>query len=299
MANLEPLSHQGAPSEATAQRVRDSGRALSLSYGHNSYSADQGPVLVAMCPEAGRLVVVYSPLERSENSNAPYRVDEETGEILTDPEFEHWKFLENRRRAVRRSRSRLQDYVVANRLSKMWTLTVAHQEWGRDRAAFLKEVQRFMVKWEKLEGKKFPYAYVLELQARGMWHAHILVPNEFYTDFRRLTKLWGHGRVRFDRSKSFFDGSKRACRRAAVYLSKYLSKGWDETVPAGQHRYEVAEGFQPDRVSFRLESFKEARRFVGQIGGYRLMFASEEVGDWNGPPVEVYFNDDDVGVVAA
>jgi hypothetical protein len=111
--------------------------------------------------------------------------------------------------------------------------------------------------------------------------------------------LWGHGRVRFDRSKSFYDGSKRACRRAAVYLSKYLSKSWDETVPAGQHRYEVAEGFQPDRVSFRLESFKEAWRFIDQIGNYRRAFSSEEVSNWDGPPVEVYFNDDDVGVVAA
>jgi hypothetical protein len=62
---------------------------------------------------------------------------------------------------------------------------------------------------------------------------------------------------------------------AAAYLAKYVSKSLDdERRAAGLHRYEVAQGFQPERV-----------QLAGRVEAQVLAEASEQMG---GEPSRVW-----------
>jgi hypothetical protein len=220
-------------------------------------------------------------------------VDLGTGEILqtrrvVEPEV---RAEQNMRRADRRARHEARLYCVRNRLSKMWTLTLAEII---PKEEVKRHVNRLMREWRELNGgKDFPYLYVLELCADGeRWHVHVAVPNG-YTDKRRLQELWGLGLIRFDESpwvsRRGIGGRERA-RRLAAYLCKYISKSFSDSHARGEHRYERAQGFGVERVrrAFRMKDNAEAWLCSREGGGWKLAWDSLDIANWEAPPAWGY-----------
>lgn len=214
---------------------------------------------------------------------------DEWGEIHAERDAlsEADRLANNRARAVRRARTKVEQYVVVNKLSKMWTLTYANAE--HDRAQVVRQVARFFEDWRAHEGKPFAYLYVLEPHPGGHgWHVHIAVPGWLFTDFVEVRRLWGRGRVRFDVSRSGLL-SNRDYRRMSVYLSKYLSKTFSLELAPGTHRYECADMFVPVRVVEEFFDFSAARSRVAELGfGSVPVWSSDDSPDWTGPPCYVF-----------
>jgi len=82
-------------------------------------------------------------------------------------------------------------------------------------------------------------------------------------------------------------GSLAEARKAAGYLCKYIGKGLDdERRRAGLHRYEVAQGFQPERIFVYGETDEAA---IARASEYmarapEMIWRSSMVEGWRGPP---------------
>jgi hypothetical protein len=79
-------------------------------------------------------------------------------------------------------------------------------------------------------------------------------------------------------------GGLEEARLAARYLGKYVGKALDGG-PAGLHRYEVAQGFQPRRVRVTCDTLEEALERAGAIMGGAPAFLWDSGDDpgWGGP----------------
>ena len=105
---------------------------------------------------------------------------------------------------------------------------------------------------------------------------------------RLIGEVWGRGivHIKLIGDLPVGSGALEEARMAAGYLAKYVSKSiGDERVPR-LHRYEVAQGFQPERVPLRGSS--EAG---GDRGGVRAdgaeparVWRSAEQEGWRAPP---------------
>jgi hypothetical protein len=109
-----------------------------------------------------------------------------------------------------------------------------------DLAAFFKALRA------ALGGQRLPYIWVPEWHHtdHGL-HAHFAVDR--YISRSVIAHAWGHGFVHIKLLSDLPVGSGRLAeaRRAAGYLSKYVSKTFDRHDLGGLHRYEVGQGFQP------------------------------------------------------
>jgi hypothetical protein len=139
-----------------------------------------------------------------------------------------------------------------------------------------------------LGGKPFPYVWVPELHKDGQrFHAHFAVGR--YIRQSLIRDAWGHGFVSIKMLTDLPVGSGQLeeARKAAGYLSKYVAKSFaDQSVP-GRHRYDVAQGYVPERMQVWGRSAEEVVRLasdlLGQAGPKHLWSSSEQEG-WQGPP---------------
>jgi len=204
--------------------------------------------------------------------------------------------------------------MVHNRLVKMWVLTYSGEgqhdylQVMADVAAFIRRLRRNLFR-----GKPIPYLFAAELHPSGHgWHVNLMLQNVFI-DKRQMDRLWGHGNVwytDFTKDKTDWLGrrtgrrpgrggstGRAAARVAASYAAKYIVKQMDEDDrPRGVHRYEVAEGFQPQVVTRRLPTFNDALRWVKDHPSfgtptYAWRSNDEPEGAWFGPPCEVVWFD--------
>ena len=82
-------------------------------------------------------------------------------------------------------------------------------------------------------------------------------------------------------------GTVDQARKAAGYLSKYISKAFDAPRVPGLHRFDVAQGFQPTRLRLHGRTSDEAiERAVEQMGGVvpAQIWRSDDAPQWQGPP---------------
>jgi hypothetical protein len=131
----------------------------------------------------------------------------------------------------------------------------------------------------------------LELHADGHVHIHAA----FNIGGRRripkalIGRLWGHGFVDGRRFESKRPGRNERARAVARYVVKYATKAIEDgRLSAGEHAYEVAQGFQPTAVRMRAWDRAGARREAiramgGEIPAYEWDSGDSE--DWTGPPV--------------
>jgi hypothetical protein len=81
-------------------------------------------------------------------------------------------------------------------------------------------------------------------------------------------------------------GALEEARVAAGYLAKYVSKNVGDERIARLHRYEVAQGFQPERVQLAADSDVEVVEQASELMGSQpvRVWRSSEAEGWRGPP---------------
>jgi hypothetical protein len=189
--------------------------------------------------------------------------------------------------AGRRARSKLRRYCAANRLNRFGTLTYAQscrdpQQLRADVGEFFRGLRR------ELGGGRLPYAWTSEWHPGGHGlHVHFAVGR--YVRQRLIADVWGRGfvHVKLIGDLPHGAGALEEARVAAAYLAKYVSMSLDdERRMAGLHRYEVAQGFQPQRL--RLAGRYEAQVLAAaceRMGGDPShMWRSSSAEGWLKPP---------------
>ena len=162
--------------------------------------------------------------------------------------------------AIRRARAKIRRYGVANRLNRLATLTYAGRgchdpaQLRLDVAAFFKGLR------PALGGQALPYVWVPEWHPDGHGlHVHFIGGR--YVRQSLIREAWGHGlvHIKLIGDLPVGSGTLAEARRAAGYLCKYIGKGLDdERRRVGLHRYEVAQGFQPERIYVYGETDEDA-----------------------------------------
>ena len=183
--------------------------------------------------------------------------------------------MRSQEEAERRARAKLRRYCAANRLNRFGTLTYAQS--CRDPRQLRADVGEFFRGASaRAGGEALPYAWTSEWHPGGHGlHVHFAVGR--YVRQRLIREVWGRGivHIKLIGDLPFGSGALEEARVAAGYLAKYVSKSLDyERRAAGLHRYEVAQGFQPERV-----------RLVGRLEAQVLAEASERMG---GEPSRVW-----------
>ena len=189
--------------------------------------------------------------------------------------------------AARRARTTVRRYTVANRLNRHGTLTYAEACFDgegvrEDVGAFFRGLR------PALSGKPLPYVWVPEWHPGGHGlHVHFAVGR--YVPQPLIRDVWarGHVFIKLIGDLPVGSGSLEESRIAAGYLCKYIGKGFeDERRRAGLHRYDVAQGFQPERVQFRGKSVDDVLAQASARMGRepQTVWLSSDVEDWHGPP---------------
>lgn len=191
--------------------------------------------------------------------------------------------------AGRRARAKLRRYCAANRLNRLGTLTYrgsgCHDPLAvrADVAAFFRELRA------ATGGEPLAYVWVPEWHKSGHGlHVHFAVGR--FIQRRLIVQSWPHGFVHI---KLLGDlpvgaGALGEARRAAGYLSKYVAKSFtdsEDRVP-GLHRYDVAQGFAPQKVSLRGRTAEDVlAQASDQLGlAPETVWYSRDAEDWAGPP---------------
>jgi hypothetical protein len=221
-------------------------------------------------PEAGEGIVLFRSARDQRPSGGGHPVD--PGEA--------------QRVATRRARTKVRRYCAANVLNRLGTLTYAgsgchdHRALRSDVNAFFRELRR------GLDVQRLPYLWTAEWHPSGHGlHVHFGVSR--YIARGHIERAWPHGFVHIKLLGDLPYSSSRLqeARHAARYLSKYAAKSLDGAT-AGQHRYEVAQGFAPAVEIFRGRSAWEV---VGALSGRmgrtpEYSTSSTDWDDYHGPP---------------
>jgi hypothetical protein len=194
-----------------------------------------------------------------------------------------------KREASARAHRQLRRFCKEHRLCFMWTLTYGGGG-QRDLSKLRRQIERLVAKViADLGGKRFPYAYAVELHADGeRLHVHMAVP--FFFAHERLGVLWGHGFVWCSDKRQRGECAHVGATRAAGYLAKYVAKTFDSS-EFGCHRYEVARGFKVERYQVRRRDFDDGQRYAEALfmAAPEYVWNSGDCPDWAGPPVRVLF----------
>ncbi|WP_344784715.1 rolling circle replication-associated protein [Microbacterium kribbense] len=191
--------------------------------------------------------------------------------------------------AARRARTRLRRYCAGNVLNRLGTLTY-RGEGNHDPGLVREHLAGFFRDLRgRLGGEAFPYAWVPEWHKTGHGlHAHFAVGK--YIKRSMIEAAWPYGFISIKLLGNLPVGSTSLseARIAGGYLAKYVAKSFADPVARdlGSHRYDVAEGFQPERVGFhgasRGDVLAQASAFMAGTPG--VVWDSSESEDWPGPP---------------
>jgi hypothetical protein len=195
--------------------------------------------------------------------------------------------LRARAEAARRARAKVRRYCAGNLLNRLGTLTYA----GRgchdpvllraDLADFFRALRA------ALDGQSLPYVWVPEWHKtdHGL-HAHFALGR--FVSWRLIRSTWGRGHISIKLLSDLPVGSTQRdeARRAAGYLSEYVSKTFDAPHLFGRHRYDVAQGFQPPVQRLTGDSAEEVLGQACEVMGQEPVqsWSSAEVEDWDRPP---------------
>jgi hypothetical protein len=202
--------------------------------------------------------------------------------FVSDPDPER-----SRLEAARRARTRLRRYCTTNRLNRLGTLTYAG-EGLHDPVELRKDVAGFFRRLKSGLDGDLPYVWVPEWHKSGHGlHVHFAVGR--YVPRGLIDECWGHGFVHI---KLLSDlpvgaGSLEESRRAAGYLSKYVTKSFaDDLRNLGSHRYEIGQGFKPRSTRVHGVSERNLIEKSSEIMGAKpsVMWFSRDVEDWQAPP---------------
>ncbi len=192
-----------------------------------------------------------------------------------------------REEAARRARAKLRRYCAANVLNRHATLTYGPpgcEDPARlraDIAAFFRELRADL-------GAAFAYAWVPELHPGGHgYHVHVAFGR--YVPRRAIERGWSHGFfwIKLIGDLPVGSGSRCEARVVAGYLAKYVSKSFeDEHRPLGRHRYEVGQGFQPEKILVYGCSEEDVIQRASRVmkAAPERVWSSSSVEGWRAPP---------------
>jgi hypothetical protein len=190
--------------------------------------------------------------------------------------------------AARRARGKLRRYCTANRLNRFGSLTYAGEGNHDPMLIRLHLGEFFRSLRSELGCGPFPYVWVPEWHKtdHGL-HAHFAVGR--FIPRSAILAAWPHGfvHIKLIGDLPVGSGPRAEARRAAGYLSKYVGKSFeDERRIVGLHRYEVAQGFQPQAVRITGEHLGDVLGQASQRMGARpsYVWQSQVEDGWNRPP---------------
>lgn len=240
------------------------------------------------------------------------------GEWEPTGEIREW---DNEGRSARRRRGEIRRMCAANGLGYLVTLTFEREPLTSD--GVWRELKLFLRRLRRQLGYVFPFVAVIERgELNGRLHLHVCV-GRWYVDLcvcsicrecappswkwlqpppavgtLCLRCVWGNGIVHGPSER--VAGEIRAngdSRRAAMYVSKYVSKELIEGSAKGEWRYRVARGFQPEAERFRGREVVSVNRAVaarlglsaplsviGMPAGWSVTALHEEIEGWEGGP---------------
>ena len=191
--------------------------------------------------------------------------------------------------ASRRARARLRRYCAANRLNRLGTLTYRGEGCHDPQTVRAHLGDFFRSLRSGLGGAPLPYVWVPEWHKSGHGlHAHFAVGR--FVRRGLIEQAWGHGfvHIKLLGNLPVGSGSLSEARVAAGYLSKYVSKTFTDPSARvlGLHRYDVAQGFQPQAVALSGRSAEDvlAQASAALDGPPSVEWSSSMVEDWQGPP---------------
>jgi hypothetical protein len=138
-----------------------------------------------------------------------------------------------------------------------------------------------------------PFVVVLEHHIDGHLHVHFGYARFLNVDHVRA--CWPHGFVELRRLKVKSRqrmGARESARRCAIYLAKYISK---EHHDPSAKSYSTTRGLVPPPRRERYMTRDDALKALILANRGRLWassWSSEDVDDWEAPPVLILFWDD-------
>jgi len=189
--------------------------------------------------------------------------------------------------AGRRARAKVRRFCAANRLNRLATLTYAG-EGCFDQAQLRVDVAEFFRGLRReLGGSPLPYLWVPEWHPGGHGlHAHFGVGR--YVSQRLIRDVWGHGitHITLIGDLPVGSGALEEARKTGGYLGKYVTKNIGDARVPNLHRYEVAQGFQPEKVPLAGESEEMVIAQASERMGSEpaRWWRSVEQEGWRGPP---------------
>ena len=180
-------------------------------------------------------------------------------------------------------------YCAANGLNRLGTLTYAGQgchdprQVRADVGAFFRGLR------DGLGGDPLAYVWVPEWHKtdHGL-HLHFAVGR--YASRSLIASAWGRGFVHIKLLGDLPVGSGvlSESRKAAGYLSKYVTKMFTDPTARvlGLHRYDVAQGFQPQVLRLHGRSAEAVIDQASDVLGMQpaVRWSSDQAEQWAGPP---------------
>lgn len=158
-----------------------------------------------------------------------------------------------------RARATVRRYCASNRLNRLGTLTYGGlgchepQRLRADLSEFFRNLR------SSLGGNRFPYLWVPEWHKsdHGL-HAHFACGQ--YIKRSVIEEAWGRGFVHIKLLGDLPTGSSTVdeARRAGRYLAKYIDKDFGRVRSIGLHRYDRAQGFEPNKIVVHGHTYESA-----------------------------------------
>ena len=207
------------------------------------------------------------------------------GKVSEEERAEHDE--RNDLRAVRRAKSSVRHFVRHHGLTRLLTFTNGDPAGWATPAEALADTRAFLKAHGKTLELKGPICFIVEPGGRnGRLHVHGAMRRGWRLDYSAIIETWtafmerrgwhssaSTHRFHVGDDQGRYKAGFRDSRRAALYLCKYLSKGFAELARLkGEHRYRTCGGEVPKGEAWRAETLEDAALELGVWWGSQGFF---------------------------
>lgn len=150
-------------------------------------------------------------------------------------------------------------------------ITLTYAENMTDPKRLKKDMEKLLKKLKRRLGE-IKYLYAVEPQARGAWHAHLLIKqlsaHSTYLPAEDVAEMWGHGYIKITRLTQ--------CDNVGAYLSAYLSNAPEDDAKDVQAAADNAAHEIGDDTPKKIVKGKRAHMYPRGMHIYRASKNLEE-----------------------